>query len=149
MRCVSGSVVSDSATAWTVAARLLCPWASPGKKTGVGCHSLLQGSIPTQGLNPGIRHCRGTLYRRATREALVKVNVIASNHRHTDLFLLFITAPASPPGISLEEALPVALVHPDPPHTHPCPDPSTSAFTPTWVFLPPRCPPPGSQGLDV
>ena len=25
-------------------ARLLCPWASPGKSTGVGCHALLQGS---------------------------------------------------------------------------------------------------------
>ena len=24
-------------------ARLLCPWASPGKDTGVGCHFLLQG----------------------------------------------------------------------------------------------------------
>ena len=24
-------------------ARLLCPWDSPGKKTGVGCHALLQG----------------------------------------------------------------------------------------------------------
>ena len=25
-------------------ARLLCPWTSPGKNTGVGCHALLQGS---------------------------------------------------------------------------------------------------------
>ena len=25
-------------------AKLLCPWNSPGKKTGVGCHFLLQGS---------------------------------------------------------------------------------------------------------
>ena len=30
-------------------ARLLCPWASPGKSTGVGCHALLQGIFPTQG----------------------------------------------------------------------------------------------------
>ena len=29
--------------------RLLCPWGSPGKKTGVGCHALLQGIFPTQG----------------------------------------------------------------------------------------------------
>ena len=34
-------------------ARLLCPWGSPGKRTGVGCHALLQGVFPTQGLNPG------------------------------------------------------------------------------------------------
>ena len=32
--------------------RLLCPGGSPGKKTGAGCHFLLQGVFPTQGLNP-------------------------------------------------------------------------------------------------
>ena len=32
--------------------RILCPWDSPGKNTGVGCHALLQGIFPTQGLNP-------------------------------------------------------------------------------------------------
>ena len=35
------------ATLWTVACRLLCPWDSPGKNTGVGCHALLQGSSRT------------------------------------------------------------------------------------------------------
>ena len=30
----------------------LCPWDSPGKNTGVGCHFLLQGIFPTQGSNP-------------------------------------------------------------------------------------------------
>ena len=34
--------------------RLLCPWDSLGKNTGVGCHALLQGLFPTQGLNPGL-----------------------------------------------------------------------------------------------
>ena len=33
-------------------ARLLWPWDSPGKNTGVGCHALLQGIFLTQGLNP-------------------------------------------------------------------------------------------------
>ena len=33
-------------------ARLLCPWDSPGKNTGVGCHALLYRIFPTQGLNP-------------------------------------------------------------------------------------------------
>ena len=28
---------------------LLCPWDSPGKNTGVGCHALLQGIFLTQG----------------------------------------------------------------------------------------------------
>ena len=32
--------------------RLLCPWDSPGKNTGVGYHALLQGIFPTQGSNP-------------------------------------------------------------------------------------------------
>ena len=32
--------------------RLLCPWDSAGKNTGVGSHVLLQGIFPTQGLNP-------------------------------------------------------------------------------------------------
>ena len=30
---------------------------SPYKNTGVGCHALLQGIFPTQGLNPGLPHC--------------------------------------------------------------------------------------------
>ena len=29
---------------WTVAHQALCPWDSPGKNTGVGCHFILQGS---------------------------------------------------------------------------------------------------------
>ena len=32
--------------------RLLCPWDSPGKNTGVCCHALIQGIFPTQGSNP-------------------------------------------------------------------------------------------------
>ena len=36
------------------AARLLCPWGSPSKNTGVGCHALLQGIFPTQGSNPSV-----------------------------------------------------------------------------------------------
>ena len=32
--------------------RLLCPWESPGKNTGVGCHFLLPGIFLTQELNP-------------------------------------------------------------------------------------------------
>ena len=34
----------------------------PGKKTGVGCHALLQGIFPIQGSNPGLLHCRQILY---------------------------------------------------------------------------------------
>ena len=38
-------------TPWTIAHRLLSPWDSPDKNTGVGCHFLLQGIFPTQGSN--------------------------------------------------------------------------------------------------
>ena len=42
--------------------RLLWPWNSPDKNTGVSCHSLLQGIFPTQGSNLGLSHCRKILY---------------------------------------------------------------------------------------
>ena len=42
--------------------RLLRPWDVPGKNTGVGCHFLLQEIFLTQGLNPGLPHCRQMLY---------------------------------------------------------------------------------------
>ena len=32
--------------------RLLCPWDSLGKNTGVGCHALLHGIFPIHGSNP-------------------------------------------------------------------------------------------------
>ena len=35
----------------------------PGKNNEVGCHALLQGIFPTQGLNSGLLHCRRILYR--------------------------------------------------------------------------------------
>ena len=43
-------------------ARFLCQWDFPGKNTGVGYHFLLEGIFPTWGLNPGLPHCRQTLY---------------------------------------------------------------------------------------
>ena len=50
--CMS-SVMSDS---WRPhgrqPTRLLCPWDSPGKITGVGSHFLLQGIFLTQGIDP-------------------------------------------------------------------------------------------------
>ena len=44
---------------------LLCPWDFPGKNTGVGCHFLPPGIIPTQESNlhlPCLLHCRWILY---------------------------------------------------------------------------------------
>ena len=59
---VSRSVISDFATPSTVAHQLLGPWDAPGKNTGVGSHSRLQGIFLTQGLNLGLLHCRQILY---------------------------------------------------------------------------------------
>ena len=54
----SRSVVSDSL--WPHG--LCSPWNSPGQNTEVGSLSLLQGIFPSQGLNPGLPHCRWILY---------------------------------------------------------------------------------------
>ena len=60
---VSLSIVSDSLWPHELyPARLLCPWNSPGKNTGVGSHSLLQGNFLTQGSNPCLLDCRRILY---------------------------------------------------------------------------------------
>ena len=56
--------MSDSVTPCTVAhqAPLENPRDSPGKNTGVGCHSLLQGIFPAQGSNSCLLHFRQILY---------------------------------------------------------------------------------------
>ena len=60
---LSRSVVSDSLRPRRLQpARLLCPWDSPGRNTGVGCHALLQGIFLTQELNQDLLHCRQILY---------------------------------------------------------------------------------------
>ena len=63
---LSCSVVSNSLQPHGLqAARLPCPWDSPGRNTGVGCHFLFQGIVPTQGSNPCLLcllHCRQILY---------------------------------------------------------------------------------------
>ena len=43
--------------------KLLCPWDSPGKNTGVGCCSICQAIFPTWGSNSGLLHCRQILWR--------------------------------------------------------------------------------------
>ena len=55
----SYSAVSDSLQP----CGLYSPWNSPGKNTRVGSLSLLQGTFPTGGLNPGLPHCSWILYK--------------------------------------------------------------------------------------
>ena len=71
-------------------ARLLCPWDSPGKNTGVGCHALLQGFFPTQGLNPSVLcllQCRQILYPMSylggpTSSIASNINEVISEYLH-------------------------------------------------------------------
>ena len=57
--CSVPSVVSDSLRPHGLQpARLLCPWDSPGKNTGAGCHALLQSICPTQRSNLCLLHCK-------------------------------------------------------------------------------------------
>ena len=50
-------------TPWTIACQAPSFQDFPGKNTGVGCCFLLQEIFLIQGLNPGLPHCRQTLYR--------------------------------------------------------------------------------------
>ena len=49
------------------------PWNSPGQNTGAGSFSLFQRIFPTQGLNPGLLHCRQILYQLNHRGSLLNV----------------------------------------------------------------------------
>ena len=57
---LSHTVVSDSEHLFEH--RFLCSGDSPGKNAGVGCHFLLQGIFPIQGLNLSLLHHRQILY---------------------------------------------------------------------------------------
>ena len=53
MGSVGRLVVSNSLQPYGLQpTRLLCPWDSPDKNTGVGCHFLLQGDLPDPGIEP-------------------------------------------------------------------------------------------------
>ena len=72
------------------------PWDFPGNSTGVDCHFLLQGIFPTQGLNPGVLHCRQMLYWDLTG---MHVGSYFSN-RGMNLCPLRWSEPSEPPGKS-------------------------------------------------
>ena len=61
--CLVTSAMSDSVQPHALQpVRLLCPWDSLGKSSGVGCHALFQGIFLTHGLNLGLLHRRQILY---------------------------------------------------------------------------------------
>ena len=47
-------------TPWVAIYQAPLPMDFPGKNTGVGCHSLLQGIFPNQGLNPSLQDWQGS-----------------------------------------------------------------------------------------
>ena len=55
---------------------LYSPWNSAGRNTGVVSLSLLQGIFPTQGLNPGLLHCRRIFYQLSHKESPSMVNTL-------------------------------------------------------------------------
>ena len=77
-----------------------CPWDSPGKNTGVGCHFLLQGNFLTLGLNPHLLRCRQILYCWATREAHQRIAAAAAAaaKSHQSYPTLCDPREGSPPG---------------------------------------------------
>ena len=81
-------------------ARILCPWNFPGKNTGVGCHFLLPGIFPTQGLNPCLLHCRQILYHLRHQGSLLYREMLSN--------LPFTFKNIKPPSKGLMPAFPVA-----------------------------------------
>ena len=72
----SPSVMSDSLRL----CGLYIPWNSPGQNTRVGSLSLFQGIFPTQGLNPGLLHCRHILYHLSLKGS---PHMYTHTHTHT------------------------------------------------------------------
>ena len=84
--CLVASVMSNSIRPYRLQpARLLSPWDSLGRSTGVGCHNLLQGIFLTQESNPGLLHCRQILYSWGTREA----HIYIYTHIYTHICVLY------------------------------------------------------------
>ena len=63
LRPISSTLVAQLCPTLCNPTRLLGPWKSPDKNTGVGCHSLFQGIFLIRGWNRGFLHCRQILYR--------------------------------------------------------------------------------------
>ena len=68
---VCHTVMSESLQSYGLQPAMpLLAWNSPGKSTGVGCH-FSRGIFPTQGLNPGLLHCRQILYQLSHEGSLI------------------------------------------------------------------------------
>ena len=75
----------------TEPSRLFCPWNSPGKNTGVGCHSLLQGIFLTQGSNLVLSYCRQILYHLSYQWSPLTQNSLLNHSGCTSAWIAFHT----------------------------------------------------------
>ena len=81
-------------TPWTVAYQVPPSLDFPGKNTGMGCHFLLQEIFLTHILNPGLPHCRQTLYRLSHQGSLdmyehilKKIYIYIYTHTHMHIYI--------------------------------------------------------------
>ena len=75
--------------AWDPPGSSVHPWHFPGKKTGVGCPSLLQGIFLTQALNPCLLHWQeDSLLLSHERSSYRSVEYVVSSGGETDTYNL-------------------------------------------------------------
>ena len=92
------SCVRLFATPWTVAYQAPPSMGFSRQSAGVDCHFLLRGSSRPES-NPGLLHCRQTLYHLSHREALAQFWLCCMNPQGLSFFLYkmgTIAEPASP-----------------------------------------------------
>ena len=77
---LSCSVVSNSLLPYgLLRTRILYPWDSPGRNTGVGCHALHQAIFPTQESNPrllSLLHWQVDIFSPSHQGSLLFKNII-------------------------------------------------------------------------
>ena len=90
-------------------ASLLYPWYSPGKNTGVGCHALLQGSLPNPGIEP--------------RSPILQADSYYPNHQRSPI--LSVQSVQFSRSVVSDSSWPHGLQHARPP----CPSPTPGVYS--------------------
>ena len=68
---------------------LSSPWNSLDQNTGVGSRSLLQGTFPIQGSNPGLPYCRRILYQLSHNSIHLKISSQIKSYIHDPWIFIF------------------------------------------------------------
>ena len=77
--------IASCATPWAAVCQAFLFMNSPGKKTGAGCHSLLQGIFPTQGSSPGLPHCSQILYHLSHQGSPFRIRELIFTLQHSKI----------------------------------------------------------------